>query len=52
MIMKQVLQYVFSTLMIGTFTALLAFHPLSWLSFAVAYTFWGCLLMPMLNAED
>ena len=47
--MKNFGLYAVATLMIGTFTALLAFHPLSWMSFAVAYTFWGCMFMPMLT---
>ena len=50
--MKQVLQYLFATILLGTFTAVIAFHPLNWISFALAYTFWGGMLAPMLGAED
>lgn len=47
--MKTIGLYLFATLLIGTFTALLAFHPLSWMSFVLAYVFWGCMFAPMLS---
>lgn len=47
--MKTIGLYLFATFLLGTFTALIAFHPLSWISFALAYVFWGGMLAPMLN---
>ena len=47
--MKSIIYYLWSTLLLGTFTALCGGGEL--MGFIICYCFWGCMLAPMLPGE-